>query len=262
MREGQTTRGVASRWAAVVVGALVLLVAAVGCGSEPEAVSTTRPLTPSEAGLLAEALFANYEDGGAAFEATALAGPGQGSFSLRGEVDWANHGGIADVAGGSGDAPVTAVVWTQDSIGERRPALDGALVGVVGEGQVPVLTRAPDLATRRLDQVVGIITGLASEQRDNAQLIAQTPGSAFLREDMLRDRQVVVLRYGERSVYWLDRTTGEMLRFEGADASGRYPLVVDFLERGPRTIELPPGAIPVDVAAVGEIYGALAPSSP
>ena len=249
------------RAAAVVVGVLVLSMSA-GCGSKPEPVSTTRPLSPTEAGLLAEALYANFEDGGATFEATAVAGPGQGNFSLRGDVDWANHGGIADVAGGGGDAPVTAVAWTQDSIGERRPALDGVLAGVVGEDQVPVLTRAPDLDGRRLDQVVAVITGLASSQRDNAQLIAQTEGSAYLRDDTLRGREVVVLRYGQRSVYWLDRATGEMLRFEGADSSGRYPLVVDVLDRGPRQTGLPPTAVPVDVGAFAELYGSVATTSP
>lgn len=161
---------------------------------------------------------------------------------------------------------MTAVVWTQGSIGERRPALDAALGGVLGGAlgpeDVPVLTRAPDIAARRLDQVIAVITGLSSMQRDNAQLIAQTPGSAFLRDHTLRGRDVVVLRYGERSVYWLDRDTGEMLRFEGADASGSYPLVVDVIERGPRTIELPPGAVPVDVATIPELYGALGTSSP
>jgi hypothetical protein len=253
---------VVQRLAALSIGVVAVAALASACGSDPEPAATSRLLTPNEAGLLAEALFGNFEAGGATFEATALAGPGQGSFSLRGDVDWVDHGGIAEVAGGVGDAPVTAVVWTRDSIGERRPALDGVLEGFVDDGQVPVLTRAPDLETRRLDQVVAVVTGLASSQRDNAQLIAQTEGSAFLRDDTLRGRDVVVLRYGQRSVYWLDRTTGELLRFEGSDASGRYPLVVDLLERGPRQTGLPSSGVPVDVAAVAELYGSLGATSP
>lgn len=212
--------------------------------------------------MLAEALYGNFEVGGATFEATASGEPGQGSFTLRGEVDWVDHGGIADVLGGSGSAPVTAVVWEQESVGERRPALDPVLLGQVPPGQAPVLMRTPDPAGRRLDQVIGVVTGLASPQRDNAQLVAQTPGSAFLRDDVLRGREVVVLRFGERSIYWLDRTTGEMLRFEGSDAQGRFPLVVDVLERGPRTVTFPSGASPVDVTQVPQLDAGVLSTSP
>jgi hypothetical protein len=251
-----------NRRVALAVGVLLVLGTA-GCGQDPEPVaSTTRQLNATEAALLAEALYGNFEAGGADFEAVAAAGPGQDSFSLRGQVDWTGLRGIADVQGGAGDAPITAVIWDTATVGERRPQLDVALLGLVSEGETPVIVRPPQKDTRRLDQVIAVITGLAAPQRDNAQLIAQTEGSAFLREDSLRGRDVLVLRYGKRNVYWLDAATGGMLRFEGTDASGRYPLLIDLLERGPRTVEVPPGAAAISVDEVAELYATVASSGP
>jgi hypothetical protein len=154
------------------------------------------------------------------------------------------------------------VFWNDRLIGERRPDLDPLVAGGLADNEVPLLSRPPDVTNRRLDQVVAVVTGLAATQRDNAQLIAQTPGSAFIRNDVLRGRDVEVLRYGQRSIYWLDAATGEMLRFEGTDSSGRYPVVVDLYQRGPRRIDLPPGSALIDVASIADAYVALAPTSP
>jgi hypothetical protein len=122
-----------------------------------------------------------------------------------------------------------------------------------------VVVRPPDM-NRRLDQVIAVIMGLASRRADNAALIAQEPGSAFLRDDTLRDVPVVVLRYGTRNIYWLDAATGDMLRFEGTNQQGNLPTLVDLLELGETSVELPPESARVPVDLVREEYEALAPS--
>lgn len=78
-----------------------------------------------------------------------------------------------------------------------------------------------------------------------------------MRTDTLRGRKVDVMRYGKQTIYWLDATTGEMLRFEGNSTGLNAPIVIDFIERGRQTIDLP---LPRDVVPVSEIedfYGAV-----
>jgi hypothetical protein len=98
-----------------------------------------------------------------------------------------------------------------------------------------------------LDQVLAIITGLASEQAENAQLVLQKEGSAYLRHDVLRGKQVAVLRYGNQSIFWIDTETQKCLRFEGINQLGNQPIVIDFIQHGPQAIRLPPQEAWVDV---------------
>jgi len=250
---------------------LIVLVAAAGMlgglgacgdGDDDHAAATPRPLNIAEASLMAEVLFHNYEDGGATFEATASLGPDRGEFSLRGDVDWIGIEGMAEVLRSTGDAPITAVAWRQDQVAERRPALDTVLVGRVANQSTPVIVRAPDPTGRRLDQVIAVIVGLAAPQRDNAQLIAQAEGSTFLRHDSLRGRDTIVVRYGQRSVYWIDEITGRLLRFEGTDSSGRSPLIVDLIDHGPRTIEWPERVEAIEATTIADLYSDLEPFNP
>lgn len=241
------------------IGGIVTLALLAGCGNDLS--RSERPLDSEEASILAEVLWRNHESGGARFKLAARAGVDGGTISLEGAIDWTNHGGQAIVSGGSGTHPVTQVWWSQDTVGERRPSLD-AEVSLVEPGATnPVLVRRPDTATRRLDQLIAIVTGLSAKTPENAQLILQLPGSAFLREDVLRGRAALVLRYGRRSVFWLDKESRAMLRFEGSDTTGRFPVVVDFLAFGPQALVPPMSADLLDLETLDGLADVI-PASP
>lgn len=240
-----------------VLGMAVLVGASACSGDDDEVVSTERPLTAAEASLLAEVLSSNYASGGASVTVATLDAPGGQRIDLAGEVDWKDLEGAAAVTVAAGNAP-DAIGWTESVMMERWPSLDTVLTGF-GAPPGAVIVRPPDM-NRRLDQVVAVLAGLSSPRPENAALLAQTPGSAYLRDDTLRGIDVVVLRYGERSVYWLDADTGDMVRFEATNDTGGLPIVVDVLDRGERTVDLPPQSAWVPVEALEGIYESLGPT--
>ena len=87
--------------------------------------------------------------------------------------------------------------------------------------------------------------------------IAQTPGSAFLRTDRLRDTDVVMLRYGDRATCWLAADDGRLVRFENDSAARTRPVVFDVIEFGPHPIGGPEVASVVDVAEICDQYEAV-----
>lgn len=229
--------------------ALVAAVVLAGCASSAE--SNERPLTLNEAATLAQALATNMQRGGALFRIATLTEPGGVEMYLDGVVDWQRHAGSATIESTDGSVQATRIWWTPRRVGERRPSLDDLITGATGVVE-PIIFRPVDLG-RRLDQVAAVVSALATATPENAQIILQTEGSVFVRIDRLRDREVLVLRYGPRSVYWIDTETGVLMRFEGSDASGSLPIVVDLLELGVHTIDLPPSERLVRPEALGEV---------
>lgn len=235
----------------------VLFLSACGGGKQ----STERALTSEEASILAEVLFRNYEAQGASFYLAAQAGDGGGTITVEGIIDWKNHQGAARVFGGSQPYPVEEVWWSRDFVAERRPTFDEVMAQVLPTVNSPVLVRKPDAVKRRLDQILAIVTGLSSQTPDNAQLLLQMEGSAFIRTDELRNRQAIVLRYGKRTVFWLDQETKALLRFEGNNSTNQYPVVVDFLDFGRKVVQGPQASSLVNIANYGDQL-ALVPLSP
>jgi hypothetical protein len=234
----------------VAIGISVL--AACGGSDEP---AGERPVTDAEAARMAETLFENYDVGGAEFELSALMPDGT-RLDLTGEVDWRGHQGRAAVdAGGGPDAAIDEVVWTATSVLERIPALD-ELAAQVGRPTGQMWARSPDPEGRDLDAMIQLITSLAATQPDNAALIAQEPGTAFLRHDTVpgTDIDVDVFRFGERTVYWLAAGEVTMWRFEGNDAAASRPVVVDLRDHGAREIVLPPEDEVIAATRVAELY--------
>lgn len=224
------------------------------CGGDSDSSPTTAPLTLDQANAIATALSDNLAGGGATFQMSTPSDlPGGGTIQLSGEVDWEHHMGHAVVTGAGSEANVLELYWNEQALLERRSDMQ-VLVAVTGPGVEWVL-RPPDL-TRRLDQLVGIIAGLAGTQPDNPLLVQQEAGSAYLRDDELRGTKVQVLRYGERSVFWVD-AEGTMLRFEGVNEAGNAPVIFDVLSRGPQTITAPPQQQVVDVSQVAELWAAI-----
>lgn len=244
-----------SRVAAVLVlfGTLSLA----GCAGEDAVSTDERALTTREAAVLAEVLTRNYRSGGAVFSVATLDSPGGSTLRFQGRVNWVDHMGEANLDVDEGRSP-SIVGWRRDVVLERWPTSDDVLTGM-GAPSAPVIARPPNMQ-RRLDQVIAILVGLAGERPDNAQLVLQTEGSAFLRDDELRGVPVVVMRYGTRNVYWLDAETGDMLRFEARSAEGDLPIVVDIIERGPQDVALPDTRQWVMIEDIAEYYIGLSPT--
>jgi hypothetical protein len=240
-----------------VVAAFAVVLTA--CGGEEKV--TERPLTSDEASVLAEVLSRNYEAQGASFSLAAQANSAGGTITLEGDVDWRNHQGGARVSGGTSPHPVTEVWWSKNVVAERRPSLDSEVARLLPEAGSPLLARSPDIPRRRLDQLIAIVTGLASQTPENSQLILQTEGSAFIRSDELRGKQVLIFRYGQRTLYWLDEETKSLMRFEGTDSTSRFPVIIDFFDLGPKVLRVPQGVEMVDVAKYEELLARI-PASP
>ena len=237
------------RLAAVLVFSLSLL----ACGAENE--TTERALSADEAALLAEIQIRNFEIGGADFIVNAAFTELGDSISMTGSTDWVNHLGQATVAASGQESGIEEVMWSSNEVLESRPAMT-QMLAAINLPNVRFIARPPDSERRLLDRVIGILVSLASTERDNALLIQQKEGSAFLRSDVLRDRKVFVLRYGKSLRYWVDQSTSELLRFEGDSTSGTAPIVIDFLAFGQRTIVQPPQDSVVAVSEISELYDA------
>ena len=224
-----------------VIALIVLSVTStvlVSCGdNSSDASQENRPLTVDEAGVLAQVLYNNYELGGADFVVTSLTEPGGPQVQLQGIIDWRNHIGQAFVKASLPDAQLSEVYWQTSFAAERRPALDQILMGQ-GSSPEPFLVQAPNM-NLRLDQMLAVVTGLAIQQPENAQLILQNPSTEFVRNDTLAGTDVMVLRYGKRSLYWVAIDSGRLLRFEGNNEQGTLPIIVDLPVAGPRTVDFP-----------------------
>lgn len=239
--------------------AAAVVVAACGGGDGRDgdgsaAVGTGRPLSDVEAGWLANALYDNLQRGGATFQ-LAVQVSSDATLNLMGEVSWSDHRGHATVAGRGVEAGVGEVYWSTDAVLERRDTLND-LLARTGRSGVRFVVRDPEPTSRTLDQSVALVTGLAAEQRDNPLLILQTEGSTYLRTDTLRDTPVDVLRYGDRTTYWLAGDDHRLLRLESDNDSRTRPVVIDLLAFGAQEIAGPSVDQVVDVAEVRDLYDA------
>ncbi len=243
----------------LVVAAAVVMAA---CGGGDSSSTTTLssgavPLSDDQAARLAQSGFANLQSGGAVFEAHSafLVGEPQETVSIYGEVDWAGHSGRVMVRADGLDAGVTEVYWNKGIVLERRPGID-MLVEARGGPAQAWIARPAEPSTRQLDRLIAIVAALATEQPDNALLLQQTEGSAFVRNDVIRDVPVEILRYGTRNMHWLNQADGLLMRFEGNSAGGTAPTIIDILERRTVQVPAPPEAEVVAAETLGELYDA------
>lgn len=241
---------------------LVLLVGAAalgGCGNDEPARPQEKPLSEAQASLIAGSLDENRRAGGAEFQATTVDAPGGSTITLKGQTDWRKGTGHATVTSSSGPNGVTEVGWSPKVVIEYRPGLREQ-VARAQKGAV-VIARAPDEKRRRLDQVIAVVGGLAAKRRDNPLLVAQKPGSAFLRSATIRGHRVEVLRYGRHTTLWIDPRTRRIVRLETV-GPGRVPTVVDLFETGPQDVPGPNPAAVVPASKLRPSYAELAPTSP
>jgi hypothetical protein len=236
-----------------------LLFVVSSCGSTKS--ETERPVNIDEASILAEVLWRNHEAGGAHFRLVAKSGTAEGDIAIEGDIDWVKHLGYGRVAGGSQPHPVNEVWWDAHSVAEWRPSLENEVRKLIPTAMNPVLLRDPEQETRRLDQLLAIIVGLSASIPENAQLIFQKADTSFLRTDVLRNRPVLVFRYGKKTIYWIDEKEKTLLRFEGNTSTGKYPIIIDFQDFGTKVLSFPRAASVVKVSEHKEL-SALIPNSP
>ena len=242
--------------AVAVVVALSGGIALSACGNDDPGQAEPQPLTVDQATRMAEVQFDNYDTGGARFEVATTFTATNDTLYLSGVVDWKNHEGRAQVRASGAEAGITEVWWNQTVLLERRPSLDAVLAGL-GYDSVRYLARPPATSTRQIDRAIAIVMALASEERQNPVLIQQEEGSAYVRNDTLREQGVEVLRYGQRNQYWLNLDDATLMRFDGNSENGSAPIVVDLLERGMQEIPRPDDAEVLPIEAVPEIAESL-----
>ncbi len=222
---------------------------------------TERPLTIDEASILADVLWRNQESGGAHFRLVAKSGTAEGDIAIEGDIDWVKHLGYGRVTGGSQPHPVNEVWWDAHSVAEWRPSIESEVRKVIPSAMNPVLLRNPEQDSRRLDQLLAIIVGLSGSMPENAQLILQKADTSFLRNDVLRNRPVLVFRYGKKTIYWIDKEDKTLLRFEGNNTTGQFPIIIDFQDFGTKVLSFPKTASVVKLSEHKEL-SELIPVSP
>jgi len=213
-----------------------------------------RPLTLAEADLLAACLFKNYDVGGATFELSATFTISGDTLALAGSIDWKQHIGSATVTATGAEAGVTGVFWAEQEVLESRVGLDR----VLSDAGFPAgqwVSRRPDPTGRQIDGLLGLVLGLASEQRDNPQLVQQTETALFVRTDTVRDQPVSVMRY-DGSEFWLD-ATGTILRYNATTSDGNRPVTIDFLTLAVQEVSPPQANTVIPYENVSVAYDAL-----
>lgn len=232
---------------------VLLLSSVVACGGEEKV--SQRPLSSEEASLLAEVQYQNYELGGADFSVSAaFLGMGE-TLSMTGFVDWKNHTGRATVSAQGKESGIVEVLWNSNMVLERHPMISRTLESM-GTPGIEYVARKPDATNRLIDRAISIIVSLASKERENALLIQQKEGSVFMRNDSLRQKDVMVMRYGKFLRYWVDSADVKLLRFEGDSSAGTAPIVVDLLAFGERKVEAPRPQSIVAADSIKELYDA------
>ncbi len=222
----------------VLSGLLAISILGACGGSLPNgATPIDRPLTQGQALQLSSTLYLNYKSGGAVVDAQV---PYSASIAvgITGPVDFAGHTGhLTVLTEQKGDAPTTQQVdYTAGAVYQAQAAPN--LPGGVGWS-----TRAPDPTNRPLDRVIQLIVALASPQRDNPLLIAQSQ-ARFTGQRPFEGTTVNVYRYSPAIIYWVGATDGLLYRFIGTVQGFSGPVTIDVTQRGSHLTPPPSDLVP------------------
>lgn len=234
--------------AAIALGVVLTLLLA-ACTTPGE--SGPRPITEDEADRLADVLYTSFQDGGASFTLSSLWQDGT-TVQMKGDIDFAGHAGLAEMVSTGQDAKVTGVAWYNDTVLEYIPDLV-ALAEQEGRGGFRWVARAADTDKYRVDTELSILRALASDVRENPQLLRQN-GATWQRNDTLNEVDVEVFQYGDATRFWVQKGTTRLLRFEGNNSDGNNPVVIDFSDPGVRKIDLPTLDETVAIQDVADLY--------
>lgn len=242
-----TPRRARAGWRALAAATALALGVTACADNGPHAV------TSDEATRLADMLYTLWESGGMSFELTSQPAPGV-STHLVGEVDYTQGIGYATVTSTGADAPVDAVIFTDVAVLEHLPDLV-AYNDSLGVDRFTWVSRPLDPTSYDLDGLLGLLAGLATERRDNPELIQQG-GATWLRSAELRGMTVDVFEYSEQARFWVEAGTSRLVRFEGNNTALTRPIVIDVLELGPVEPPDPAADEVIDYADLGDLYQA------
>jgi hypothetical protein len=222
---------------------LSLLLCIVSCSSSNNSAPTSntgKSITLAQAERLASVLYKNYEAGGARF--IAVSGlSGEKTSKISGNIDYQKGLAEADLDFyGKIPKTPTKIIWTKSEVVEELPGLKEEMTSR-GRPEVLFLSR-PLTKTSPQDIVLSLLLGTGSTQRENPALIQQGTehGEAkFLRNELLLGKKMEIIKFGERTTYWIGEEDGILYRLEAKLAISSDVTTIDFLEHAPVIIEPP-----------------------
>lgn len=185
---------------------------------------------------LASTLYLNYTSGGGHIDVQ-VPYSATTSVGIAGDVDFMGHTGhLIVLTQTKGDQATTqAVDYTANMVCEAQPApnLPG---GVAWTG------RSPNPTARPIDRIIQLIVALASPQRDNPLLIAQSQ-ARYTGQRSFNGATVNIYRYSPSIIYWVGAGDGLLYRFIGTVQGISGPVTIDVTQRGPHPTPPPPTCV-------------------
>ena len=253
---------------------LVFTLAGAGCSGKPDTGSTAgtstaassavasptpsvvkgTPLTTAQALVLSRLLLNDHDAGGADVSVRAPAGV-MPAFAMRGTVDWLHHQGRVTVHFKGGASPPDEVlVWSDANLFIGVPGLGDAMAAK-GRPGITFASRPLQSGTTTLDQVIVLLSSLASDRAENPILLRQAD-TGYLGPGEIDGVQHERFRYGA-TVYWVEPAE-HIGRVEATFRTTGSVVVIDLTDHGARQVDVPAADAVVPAAEITDVLSALA----
>lgn len=252
---------------------LIITLAGAGCGREPGTRSTAgtsdaansaissspasvvkgTPLTTAQALVLSRMLLNDHDAGGADVSVRAPAGA-MPAFEMRGTVDWLHHQGRVTVHfKGAASQPDEVLVWSDANLFIAVPGLGDAMAAK-GRPGITFASRPLQSGTTTLDQVIVLVSSLASDRAENPILLRQAD-TGYLGPGEIDGVQHERFRYGA-TVYWVEPAE-RIGRVEATLRTTGSAVVIDLTDHGARQVGVPAADGVVPAAEITDVLSAL-----
>ena len=252
---------------------LIITLAGAGCGREPGTRSTAgtsdaassaissspasvvkgTPLTTAQALVLSRMLLNDHDAGGADVSVRAPAGA-MPAFEMRGTVDWLHHQGRVTVHfKGAASQPDEVLVWSDANLFIAVPGLGDAMAAKGRQG-ITFASRPLQSGTTTLDQVIVLVSSLASDRAENPILLRQAD-TGYLGPGEIDGVQHERFRYGA-TVYWVEPAE-RIGRVEATLRTTGSAVVIDLTDHGARQVGVPAADGVVPAAEITDVLSAL-----
>jgi hypothetical protein len=247
----------------LIVLIIVLSLVATSCDSTQTTTSKKDPndiypraVNNKEAALLARTLFNNTELGNATF--TLKCGTlGTGGFLGEGLVDWKSSVVAIRVALMSADQINISSIATNDGVFESVLNLNDTLTNA-GYGSFNWVKRVFDPSQYGIDSLSQFILKLGATSPDNPILIKQN-GATILGVEIINNIKTYKMRNSGTVTYYVgDDDT--LVRLEANIKGFSCPLLVDFVNQGATTIDVPDDVEAISLDEVSDLYKSIRPS--
>ena len=253
---------------------LVIALAGAGCAGTPGTHSTAEtsgaantaisgspaspvkgtPLTTAQALVLSRMLLNDHDAGGADVSVRVPAGT-MAAFEMRGTVDWLHHQGRVTVHfKGGASQPDEVLVWSDANLFIAVPGLGGAMAAK-GRPGITFASRPLQSGSTTLDQVIVLVSSLASDRAENPILLRQAD-TGYLGPGEIDGVQHERFRYGA-TVYWVEPAE-RIGRVEATLRTTGSAVVIDVTDHGVRQVDVPAADTVVAAAEIADVLSALA----